>query len=159
MVRLLFYERLEIEGLAGDMEGQHSARTQMPPIQLKSLRRQQVDWNCITSECVYGDHVIILRWLLRHGEACVSHDDLNLGLGFTGIAEQTAGNPLDLRVDIIKTKNVTRAAIDGNGAGAEPNHADTTRPSGAAIVECESNARIMAVVGSGFGAGFVGKNL
>src|SRR6266404_1036582 len=159
MVRLLFYERLEIEVLAGDMEGQHSARTQMPPIQLKSLRRQQVDWNCITSECVYGDHVIILRRLLRHGEARVSHNDLNLGFGFTGIAEQAPGNPLDLWVDIIKTKNVTRAAIDGNGTGAESDHADAARSSITTIIERKSNARIMAIISGGFGAGFVGKNL
>src|SRR5258707_11247540 len=106
MVRLLFYERLEIEVLAGDMEGQHSPRTQMPPIQLKSLRGQQVDWNCITSECVYGDHVIILRRFLRHGEARVSHDDLNPGFGFACVAEEAAGNPLDPRGDVVKKEKV-----------------------------------------------------
>src|SRR5258708_14945906 len=111
MVRLLFYERLEVEVLAGDMEGQNSPGTQMPQIQLKSLRRQQVDWNGVTGECVYGDHVIILRRLLRHGEASVSHDDLNLGFGFTRVAEQAAGNPFGLRVCIVKTKNIPRPGL------------------------------------------------
>src|SRR5258708_7092882 len=112
MVRLLFYERLEVEVLAGDMEGQNSPGTQMPQIQLKSLRRQQVDWNGVTGECVYGDHVIILRRLLRHGEASVSHDDLKLGFGFTRVAEPAAGYPFAPRVYMLKTTNAARAHLE-----------------------------------------------
>src|SRR5258708_38069993 len=110
MVRLLFYERLEVEVLAGDMEGQNSPGTQMPQIQLKSLRRQQVDWNGVTGECVYGDHVIILRRLLRHGEASVSHGGFKLGFRLTGVAVQTAGKRFDRRVRTLHSANATPPA-------------------------------------------------
>src|SRR5947207_14836844 len=83
----------------------------------------------------------------------VAFDNVDLGAGVADVSEDVAGDGLDGRIDVVEANAVSRAAVSGDGAGAETDDADAAGAVGrrvrAAETDGEADAGVAGVVSGG----------
>ena len=105
--------------------------------------------NRVAGKCVHGNHVIIFRRLRLHRKPRVAMRDLNLCPRFPQVSKYILRNDLNARINLIKTKHVSRLAVGRQRSGSQANIGHTARPALAAVVQRQPHSRIARVISSG----------
>ena len=150
----------EVEVLAGDVNGEDSAGLKMAAIEGDCLRCEQMDWNGVAGEGVEHQHIVRRRgFVASDREAGVSEYDVDRRLRVAQIGEEGTGEAFDEGIDFVEGDVVSGLAVGGEGAGAETDDADATRPVVTAKIEGEADTGVVGVVGRGQGAKAVAEEL
>ena len=102
---------------------QHAIRLQMPEVQNKRFPREQMHRDGVARKCVHRQHVEVLGRLSFQREPRVPQRHVQAGLADLQKSELRFGQLQHQRIDFVEPEIVARAAISGQRARPQPDHA------------------------------------
>ena len=124
----LLHDRGEIEVAVGDVEGDDSARLDVPAVDRERLGRDEVDRYGVAREGIDRQYVEALWCFAFQVQARVAERDLDGRVALADEGEVMFRDADHGGVDIVKAIDVALAAVGGDRSGAQPDDADLQRP-------------------------------
>ncbi len=137
----------QAEEAVGDVEGDDAARLHVPQVDAQRLLGDEVHRDGITRERVHRQHVEALRRLALEVEARIAQHHLDARLAVREVAEFLARHLDHLRIDVVEAVFVALAAVGGQRARAQADHADLHRAACLRRGDRRADARARQVVG------------
>src|SRR5437660_9304858 len=113
------HDRLEIEVMIGDMDGNNAVGLEMALVNVERFFGQQMDGNGIAAERIQGQQIELLRGLAYHRETRVAHGDFDLPSTPSEVSKAGGSQAFDFRIDFIDAQVISGLAVGGESAGAE----------------------------------------